>query len=64
MEPDPDEEETEYENLDDARKRHWGVVFEDNYVGVDDKKIFLHDKRWDVCMNEKEALIKDGYSVE
>ena len=31
---------------------------------MDDKKLILHDKRWDVYMNGKEALIKGVYSVE
>ena len=29
-----------------------------------DKKVFLHSKRWDVYMNEKEKLIKGWYLVE
>ena len=32
--------------------------------GVDDKKALLYAKRWDVYLNEKENLIKGGYSVE
>ena len=28
------------------------------------KKVLLHDKRWDVYMNENESLIKVGFSVE
>ena len=31
---------------------------------MDDKKFILHDKRWGVYMNDKEALIKGVYSVE
>ena len=50
--------------LDDKRERHWRMVFEDNDGGVDNQKAILHAKRWDIYMNEKEASIKGGYSVE
>ena len=40
------------------------MVFEDNDGGVDDKKALLHANRWDVYINEKQKLIKGGYSVE
>ena len=39
-------------------------VFEDNDGGLDDQKVILHNKMWDVYMNYKEALIKGGCSVE
>ena len=39
-------------------------MFEENDVGVDDAKVWLHSKRWDVYMNEKENLVKGGYLVE
>ena len=63
MEDDPDEEEMENVKLDDEREHHWRMVFKDNYGGVDDKKTLLHAKRWDVYLNEKEKIIKGGYSV-
>ena len=37
---------------------------EDNDGGVDDAKALLHAKRWDIYVNEKEKLVKGGYSVE
>ena len=64
MVPDPDEEEVEDVRLDNERERHWRMFFEDNDGGVDDQKVILHNKMWDVYMNEKEALIKVLYSVE
>ena len=64
MEDDPDEEDMEYVKLDDEREFHWRMVFGDNYEGVDDKKTLLYAKRWDLYVNEKENLIKGGYSVE
>ena len=57
LENDPDEED-EYEiNIDDERERHWRNIFEDNEGGVDDKE-FLHAKRWDLYLNNKEKLVK------
>ena len=35
---DPDEEDMDYVNLDNERVLNWRMVFEDNYVGVDNKK--------------------------
>ena len=64
MEDDPDEEEMGNVNLDDNRERHWRMVFEDNYGGVYNSKSLLHDKRWDIYVNEKEKLVKGGYLVE
>ena len=52
-EDDPDEEEMEDVKLYDERERHWKMVFEDNDGGVDNEKAFLHDKRWDIYVNEK-----------
>ena len=40
-------------NLDDKRKRHWRMVFEENDVGVEDAKALLNAKRWDFYVNEK-----------
>ena len=51
-------------NLDDERELHWRMVFEDNDGGVDDAKELLHDKRWDIYVNEKENLVKGVYLVE
>ena len=39
-------------------------MFEENSGGVDDAKALLHAKRWDIYVNEKENLVKGGYSVE
>ena len=61
---DPDEEEIDDVNLDNGRERHWRMVFEDNGGGVDNAKALLHDRRWDVYVNEKENLVKGEYSVE
>ena len=64
MEDNTDEEDMGDDNLDDERERHWGMAFEENYVGVEDAKALIHAKRWDVYVNEKENLVKGGYSVE
>ena len=64
VDDDTDEEEMAYINLDDERERHWRMVFEDNGGEVDDAKALLHAKRWDIYVNEKENLVKGGYSVE
>ena len=58
MEYDPDEEDMDNVNLDDKRERHWRMVFEENYRGVDYAKALLHSKRWYVYLNEKEKLVK------
>ena len=42
------EEDMDDVNLDDDREHHWNMVFEDNDRGMDNKKAFLHAKRWDV----------------
>ena len=39
-------------NLDDEIERHWRMVFEENYVGMDDAKALIRAKRWDVYLNE------------
>ena len=39
-------------------------AFDDNKVGMDDKEVVLHDKRWYVYMYEKLLLLNGGYSVE
>ena len=64
MEDDTDEEDMDDVNIDDDRERHWRMVFEDREGGVDGKKEFLHAKRWDLYVNEKEKLVKDKYLVE
>ena len=33
-------------------------MFKENDEGVDDKKELIHDKRWDVYVNEKGNIIK------
>ena len=48
---DTDEEEMEDVIIDNKRERHWRIVFEDNGVGVGNRKAILHNKRWDVYMN-------------
>ena len=40
-------------NIDNKRECYWRIVFEDNNVGVDNEKTFLHARRWDVYVNEK-----------
>ena len=57
----PDEKEMDYVNLDDERKSHWRMVFEENDGGVDDTKELLHGKRWDVYFNKNKKLVKSGY---
>ena len=64
MEDYPDEEEMDDVNLDDERERHWRIVFEENDGGVDNTKALIHDKRWDIYVDEKEKLVKGGYFVE
>ena len=49
----PDEEDMEYVKLDNERQSHWRIDFKDNYGGVDDQKVIIHAKRWDVYVNEK-----------
>ena len=63
MEDNPDEEEVDDINLEDKREHHWRMVFEDNDGGVDEEKGLLHDKRWDIYVNEKEKLVKGTYLV-
>ena len=53
MDLDPDEEDMGDVKLYNERERHWRIFFEDNDVGVYDKKLILHAKRWDVYINEK-----------
>ena len=63
MDNDPDEGEMGDINIYDERGRHWIMVLEDYYGGVEDAKALLHAKRWDICLNEKENLVKGGYWV-
>ena len=51
-EDDLDKEDMEDFKLDNERGRHCRMVFEDKYGGVDNKKSLLHDKRWNVYVNE------------
>ena len=37
--------------IEDDRERHWRMVFEGNYVGMDNKKTLLHANMWDVYVN-------------
>ena len=64
VEDDTDKEDTNNVNLDDNTELHWRMVFEENDGGVDNAKALLHDKRWDIYVNEKEKLVKGGYLVE
>ena len=61
---DTDEEEMDDVNIDNDRERHWRMVFDENEGGVDYAKALLHAKRWYLYVNEKEQLVKGGYSVE
>ena len=40
------------------------MVFKENDGGVNNKKALLYARRWNVYVDEKEKLIKGGYSVE
>ena len=60
----PNEQDMEYVKLDDERECHWGMGFEENYVGVYDQKVILHTNRCYVYMNKKEVLIKGGCFVK
>ena len=64
VDQDTDEEDMEGLILDHKRERQWRMFFEDNDRGVDDQKVILHEKRWDVYTRNKEALIKGGYYME
>ena len=64
MEDNPDEEEMDGFELDDDRGRHWRMVFEDNYGGLNYTKVLIHARRWDVYADEKGNLVKGGYLVE
>ena len=63
VEDDPDDE-VDDANLYNKRGHHWRMVFVDNDGGVEDAKVLLHAKRWDVYLDEKKKLVKGGYSVE
>ena len=63
MEDDTDEEDMDDVNLDNERERQWRVVFKDNAGGVEDYNELIHDKMWDVYVNDKGKLVKGGYSV-
>ena len=53
MDDDYGEEDMEDVNLDDEGERHWSMVFEENDGGVYNNKALLHDKRWDLYLNDK-----------
>ena len=53
VEDDPDKEDMDDVNLENARGNHWRMVCEENYVGVDDKKVLLYSKRWDLYVHLK-----------
>ena len=50
--------------LDNERKHHYRVVFEDKRGGIDDEKALLHAKIWYLYMCNKILLIRDCYYVE
>ena len=60
MEYDPDEEEMDNVNLYGVREYHWRMLFDDNDVGMDNAKVLLHAKRWNIYVNENESLVKGG----
>ena len=64
MDPDPDEEDMEDVRLDDKRERHWRMVLEDNYGGVDNKKALIYANMWYSYINNQKELIKGVYYVE
>ena len=45
--------DTEDVILNVKKYRHWRIFFEDNYGGVDNQKAILHNKMWDLYMNNK-----------
>ena len=49
--------------LEDEREHHWRIFFKDNKGGVDDEKVVIYSKRWDLYMNKKLSSIKGGYSI-
>ena len=59
----PYEEEIDNINLEEERERHWRMVFEDNDGLMENAKALLHDKMWDICINEKEKLVNGSYLV-
>ena len=46
--------------LGNERECHLVFYFEDNDVGVDGKKAFLHAKTWDLYVNENKILLRVG----
>ena len=51
MDPDPEEEDMEDVRIYDERERHWRMVLEENYGGVDNKKALIYAKMWDFYIN-------------
>ena len=52
MKSDMEKQEIEDVTLDNERDFH-RRIFEDDKVGIDDEKSFLHAKSWDLYMIEK-----------
>ena len=48
-----DKEDMEEVTLENERKHHYRVVFEDKRGGIDDEKAFLHAKIWDLYMSDE-----------
>ena len=59
-----DEEDMKYVRLNNKRERHWRMVFEEIDGRMDNQKVIIHAKRWDIYKNRKNVLIKDGCSAE
>ena len=54
----------EYLLLDYERYNHCGMVVDENEVGGEVDRYFLHARRWDVYMSQKKSLFEGGHSVE
>ena len=39
------------------------MVFKEDKGGVNDEKLIINAKRWDLYMSKRQYLFKDGYSV-
>ena len=63
MESDTDDEDMDYGRLENERELYYSMGLEENEGLVDDEKLILHAKRWDVYMNNKLSLIKARYYV-
>ena len=58
-----DDREMEDLRLENERELYYSMGLEENEGLVDDEKLILHAKRWDVYMNNKLSLIKARYYV-